>query len=166
MQKKVIIGFAFLISCLLIWGAMALCRHCSNAGIEFRDIELVYSIVRQDKARGMVSVALADDSISTVYRKVWQSPDGAVHIELSKQGGESALVRKDKIPGLLYGVGKGNETTYSRVEGFSFTFELDASKPCEELYIGDEKMRAVNLLWNSPAFKDEFIMCDVEGLDD
>ena len=155
--------FAFIISCILTWGTDS---NNVNSKIEINDIDLVYCIVNKDKSKGIISFVLANDLTASIYKKVWQSTDGAVHVELFKYGIESEQMYKEKIPGLVYGIRNGSDITYSRVDGYSFTFELDPSRPCEELYIGSKKMPSVNLLWNTPNFKDEFIMSDIEGFDD
>lgn len=133
--------------------------------IEVSDIDLVYCIVKEDKSKGIISFVLADDTITSIQRKVWQSDDGAVHIDLYKQGLESEQICKEKISGLTHVIRKGDDETSSHVDGFSFTFALDSSTPCKELYIGGVKMLSVNLLWNSPRLKGDFIMYDIEGVD-
>lgn len=163
MSRKSIIFFVFIISCILTWGTDG---KNANSKIEINDIDLVYCIVKKDKSKGIISFVLADDITTTIYKKVWQSSDGAVHVELFKCGIESEQINREKIPGLVYGIRNGSDVTYSRVDGFTFTFELDPSRPCEDLYIGSKKMPSLNLLWNTPSFKNEFIMYDIEGFDD
>lgn len=165
MPKKLIVIFSCLMLCALVWGGVALYSDHADSKIEMNDIDLVYSVVKKDHSKGIVSFVLANDGISSIYKKAWQDSDGAIHIELYKKGAEGDRICKEKIPGLVYGIRKDAEVTYSPVDGFSFTVELEASRPCDDLYIGSRKMQSVNLLWNSPSFKDEFIMYDIEGFD-